>query len=154
MIAAHSPGVMKRFSRAPWRFQQTFETPLHDLDKFVSTIASAHGHILQASVTIDQVVFDPEHLNALISADASPIQLTRDFSITTDSPQEVELLLRGALSDWIDFFFVPTPKPFVIYADHDEFVTFYANTKSHLNQIVKPLASHGYKVIQNWEREL
>lgn len=154
MTTTHTPGVMKRFGRAAWRFQETFETPLHDIDRFVSTIASAHGNIQKASIVIDQVVFDTEHLNALVSADASPIQLARDFSITTGSPHEVEPLLRAAFADWIDFLFVPTPKPFVIYADHDEFVTFYANTKSHINQIVKPLTSHRYSVVQNWKREL
>jgi hypothetical protein len=154
MILTHTPGALKRFGRAAWRFQRTFETPLHDLDRFVSTIASAHGHIQEARITIEQVVFDAKHLSALIFADASPVQLTRGFSITTGSPQEIEPLLRAAFSDWIDFLFVPALKPFVIYADHDEFVTFYANTKSHLNQIVKPLTSQGYSVVQNWKREL
>jgi hypothetical protein len=82
MIATHTPGVMKRFGRNPWRFQRTFETPLHDLDRFVSTIASAHGNIQEASIMIDQAVFDTEHLNALISAVGSAIHLARDFSIT------------------------------------------------------------------------
>lgn len=154
MTTTHTPGVVKRFGRASWRFQQTFETPLHDINRFVSTIASAHGRIQEASITIDQVVFDAKHLNALISADASPVQLGRDLSITTDGPHEVEPLLQAAFSDWVDFLFVPTPKPFVIYADHDEFVTFYTNAKSHLNQIVEPLTSQGYTVVQNWKRHL
>jgi len=154
MTTTHTPGVIKRFGRTPWRFQQTFETPLNDIDRFVSTIISAHGHIQKASVTIDQVVFDAKHLKTLISADESTIQLAQDVSITADARQEIEPLLQAAFADWVDFLFVPTPKPFVIYADHDEFATFYANTKSHLNQIVKPLASHGYSVMQNWKREL
>lgn len=154
MIVTYTPGAMKRFGRTPWRCQQTFETPLHDLDRFVSTIASARENIHEASITIDQVVFDAKNLKTLISADRSAFHLARDFSITTDSPQEIEPLLRAAFADWVDFLFVPIPKPFVIYADHDEFVTFYANTKSNLNQIVTPLASHGYKVVQNWKRDL
>jgi hypothetical protein len=111
MIATHTPGVMKRFSRTPWRFQQTFETPLPDIDKFVSMILSAHEPIQKASVTIDQLVFDPRHLNALISADASPMRLAQDISIAARDRQEVEPLLRAVFSDWIDFLFVPVPKP-------------------------------------------
>jgi hypothetical protein len=154
MIVTHTPGAMKRFGRNPWRIQQTFETPLHDIDGFVSVISSIHVQIQKASVTIDQIVFDAEHLSALIPADGSGIQLVRDTSITAYDRQEVERLLRAAFSDWLDFLFVPTPKTFVIYADHDEFATFYANSKSHLNRIVRPLAAHGYRVVPNWKREL
>jgi hypothetical protein len=63
-------------------------------------------------------------------------------------------LLEAALSDWIDFIFVPTPKPFVIYADHDEFTTFYANTKSNLNPVVEALSARGFKRVQDYERDL
>src|SRR5438045_7610517 len=113
MIARHKPGMMKRFGRTPWRFQRTFETPLPVIDKFVSMIVSAHGHIQRASVTIDQVVFDPKHLKALTSAGDSAIQLVRDITISARDRHEVELLLQAAFSDWIDFLFVPEPKSFV-----------------------------------------
>src|SRR5437867_11605448 len=112
MIVTHTQGAMKRFGRPAWRFQQTFEVPLQDIDRFVSTIASVHGLIHEACITIDQVVFEAKHLTALLSTDASKDRLTRDFSITAGSAQEVELLLRAAFSDWIDFLFVPTPKLF------------------------------------------
>jgi hypothetical protein len=152
MTIAQTQGAMKRFRRTPWRFQQTIETPMQDLDEFVSVIASAHGHIEEAIVTVDQVVFDTDHLKALVTDGASTPGLARDFSISTDDAQEVEPLLRAAFADWIDFLFIPTPKPFVIYADHDEYATFYANTKSHLNQIIKPLSSHGCKLVRDWTR--
>ncbi len=70
MTTKNTPGGRKRFSRASWRFQRTFETPLHVLDRFVSTITSAHGNIQEASIMIGQVVFDAKH-HALISADAT-----------------------------------------------------------------------------------
>ena len=153
MTITQIQGAMKRFRRAPWRFQQTIETPMQDLDEFVSAIASTHGHLEGAIVTIDQVVFDTDNLNALVTDGVSRLGLARDFWISTDDAKEVEPLLRAAFADWIDFLFVPTPKPFVIYADHDEYATFYANTKSNLNQIVEPLSSHGYKLVQDWTRD-
>ena len=61
--------------------------------------------------------------------------LTRDLSITAEGKQEVEQLLAVAFGGWIDFIFIPSPKPFVIYADHDEFTTFHANTKANLNHV-------------------
>ncbi len=154
MTAMQTIGAMKRFRRTSWKFQQTVQTPMEDLNGFVSTIVSAHGHIENAIVTIDQVVFDTVHLNALMPRGDSKCKLARDFSISTDGAQEVESLLSAAFADWIDFSFVPMPKPFVIYADHDEYVTFYANTKSHLNKIIEPLSSHGYRLVPDWTRNL
>lgn len=153
MTVTNTPGALKRFRRTPWRFQQTVERPPEDLDRFVSTIAAAHGHLNEATVTIDQIVFDPDCLTALVST-VSSLPLARESSITARTPQEVEALLKAALEDGTDFIFVPTPKPFVVYADHDEWITFYANTKSNLNQIIKPLASTGYKLVEGWQREL
>ena len=56
------------------------------------------------------------------------------------------------MSDWVDFVFIPEPKPFVIYADHDEYITFYANTKSNLNRVADALLAQGFKSVQNFER--
>jgi hypothetical protein len=67
--------------------------------------------------------------------------------------EEVEELLIAALGDWVDFLFVPSPKPFVIYADHDEFITFYANTKSNLNRVGTALLARGFKVVEDYTRE-
>jgi hypothetical protein len=47
--------------------------------------------------------------------------------------------LIAVLSDCVDFLFIPTPTSFVIYADHDEYITFYAHTRSNLNQVANPL---------------
>ncbi len=63
-------------------------------------------------------------------------------------------LLLAAFWDGMNFICIPTPKPFVFYADHDDWITFYANTKSYLNHVIEPLASRGYNLVQNWQREL
>jgi hypothetical protein len=34
---------------------------------------------------------------------------------------------------------------FVIYADHDEYATFYANTRSNLNRVADALFANGLK---------
>ena len=43
---------------------------------------------------------------------------------------------------------------FVFYSDHDDWITFYANTKSNINHVIEPLASQGCKLVQNWQRDL
>lgn len=154
MIVASTPGTLKRFRRTPWHFQQTVELPgRKDLDGFVSTVTDAHGDVHEGTVTLDQIVFGTERLTALCPA-GSPLPLARESSLTAQTDEEVKRLLVAAFMDGPDFIFVPSPKPFVFYADHDDWVTFYANTKSHLNHITEPLASHGYRIIQDWRREL
>ena len=154
MTTAYTPGVIKQFRRTSWRFEQTFQTPLDDLQGFVATIVTAYRPLADATLTSDQVVFDADQLKNLVGQDASSTLFQRDASIFSTNPEEVPALLVSAFSDWIDFLFVPRPKPFVIYADHDEWVTFYGNTKSNLNRIVLPLKSAGYKLITDWRRKL
>jgi len=153
MTLTQTPGTVKRFRRTQWRFQQTVVRPHADnLAAFVSTITAAHGHIEEATVTLDQIVFRTERMTALCPAGA-PLPLTREPSISARA-EEVDALLAAAFKDGPDFIFIPNPKPFVFYADHDDYITFYANTKSHLNHIIEPLASRGYKLVKNWQREL
>ncbi|MCL4177148.1 MAG: hypothetical protein KJ072_05325 [Verrucomicrobia bacterium] len=152
MTATPTPGAIKKFRRTPWRFQQTVERPdAGELERFVSTIITAHGGLEAATVTIDSVILDTVRMSALCPDGAA---LTHDVSLVAQSPAEAKALLCAAFWDGPDFICIPTPKPFVFYADHDDWITFYANTKSHLNHVIEPLASHGYKLVKKWEREL
>jgi hypothetical protein len=154
MTLSQSPGSLKRFGRTPWRFQQTFQTPLQNLEPFVTTILSARVPIQTASVIFDQVVFEPKHLLALFTRYALVPEYGHDWCVATTNPQEVKELLRATLSDWVDFLFIPTPKPFVIYADHDEYTTFFANTKSNLNGVVEALTAGGFRNVPDYERTI
>src|SRR5436309_3137364 len=120
MTLSETPGSAKRLRRTPWRFQQTFRTPLKSLQPFVATITPAHEPFGAAYITIDEVVFEPKHLLDLLAKNSLPARYGRDVTFVASGNEEVQALLQAALSDWIDFIFVPTPKPFAIYADHDE----------------------------------
>ena len=146
-------GSLKRLRRVPWRFQQTFLTPLRNLQPFVATIISGREQIQGATVTIDSVVFEPKHLNALLASQSLPPSLQRESAVEVTGHQHVGALLEAALGDWVDFWFIPTPKPFVIYADHDEYITFFANSKSNLNGVVEPLRKEGFEQV-DYERNL
>jgi hypothetical protein len=52
---------------------------------------------------------------------------------------------------WI-FSFVPAPKPFVIYADHHDYTTFYANTRSNLNRVADALLAQGFEEVSGYQR--
>ena len=124
------------------------------LDPFVSSILSGTKHIEAAAVTIDQYVFEPKNLAGLVTARNLPASYTHDWTITVEGKDEVNALLKACLSDWLDFWFVPSPKPFVIYADHDEYTTIYAATKSNLNHVANRLATAGFKRVTGFQRKL
>jgi len=154
MTIKNIPGLVKKFRRTPWRFQQTVERPhASELQRFVSTIITAHGNMEEATVTIDKIIFNTERMTALCPTD-SALPLTRESSISAHTGDEIHALLVAAFWDGPDFICIPTPKPFVFYADHDDWITFYAHTKSHLNHIIEPLSTQGFKLVENWQRAL
>lgn len=153
MTVVDAPGVVKQFRKKAWRFQQTFQTPLKNLQAFVKTIVSGR-ECDGACLTVDQVVFEPKHLTSLLSGYSIRSHCGRGTSVNARGRDEVVLLLEAALGDWLDFIFIPEPKLFVIFADHDEYTTFFANTRSNLNTVVTDLSANGFKAIQNYERRL
>lgn len=152
MTLSQTTGALKRFRRTPWRFQQTFHTPLQSLPGFVSAILSVCPEPKSASLVIEEVVFEPPHLLQLLAKHRLPSEYKRDTTLVATGTEEVRELLENALSDWIDFAFVPAPKPFVIYADHDEYTTFLANTRSSLNKVAHSLLERGFKQVADYER--
>jgi hypothetical protein len=153
MTVTQTPGAIKKFRRTPWRFQQTVEIPQgsDEPEQFAAAIAAAHGDMREATVIINQVVFDTLRITSLLPTPANQL-LIKDTSFSA-AGDEALALLTAALVDGPDFVFIPNPKPFVCYADHDQWITFCSNTKSQLNHIIEPLASRGYKLVQDWQRE-
>ena len=89
-----------------------------------------------------------------MNANSIPPRYQRGVSITAAGQEEIEALLEAALGDWVDFIFVPEPKSFAIYSDHDEFTTFFAQNRSSLNRVVQALAGQGSKLEKEYRREL
>jgi len=152
MTLSEAPGYIKKFHKTPWKFQETFETPLKNLKPFVRTIVSASQPLQLGSLTIDQWIFEPKHLIDLLTIYSLPLRYTHEVCLTATGELEVEILLQAALSDWIDFIFAPSPKSFAIYADHDEFTTFFAHSRSNLNRVVKPMVEQGFRIIEGYQR--
>lgn len=94
MTVTTTPGALKKFRRTPWRFQQTVERPdAGDLERFVSTIISAHGSLEAATVTIDAVIFDTVRMSGLCPTGAA---ITHDVSLVAQSAEEAQALLVAA----------------------------------------------------------
>lgn len=153
MQLSDTPSAVKQIRKASWKFQQTFKTPLNNLQPFVGAILLAASPET-ACITIEQAVFEPKHWIDLLTRYSLPARYGKGVSVTAVGRQEVEELLHTTFADWFDFLFVPTPKPFVIYADHDEYTTFYANTRSNLNRVVDVLSAQGIESVADYRRQL
>ena len=149
---SHNPGSLAKFSRKAWKFQRTIRTPLTNLEPFVAEIISALVPIKGGIIVIDGYVFEPKNLRKLLSAHPQSMNLTHDWSIESIAIHSIKEPVLATFQDWIDFAFIPTPQPFVIYTDHDEYTTFYAMTKSNLNRVVKPLLAQGFTQVKDFER--
>ena len=144
--------ALRKFRRTPWRFQKTFHTPLQLLAPFAAAILDSLGDPKSGTILIDAVVMQPYRLETLLCDHRLPHHLQHGSAIQAESPAELHPLLTAAFGDWVDFLFIPSPKPFVLYADHDEYTIFYANTRSNLNTVVAALTTHGFQAISNYIR--
>jgi hypothetical protein len=151
MKLSKARGEVYHFRESPLPFQSTFETPLKDLPHFVSTILSPF-RLEKARVTIDKVVFEPKHLLKLLASHSIPAESCVDVTLEATGPEKIAALLEAALSDWVDFLFVPAPEQFVLYADHDEWTTFFAGSESELASITSAMSNGGFKMIADYER--
>ena len=152
MIGSESTELLESFDRNPWEFQQTFETPLENLQPFVEAIVSASKDMRMGSLAIDQVVFEPKTLIAILTDNSISLPSKRGLCLAAVGPQEIEELLMTVLSEWIDFLFIPGPPSFAIYADHDEYTTFYAHDRISLDRMARVLSDRGFKQVTNYER--
>jgi hypothetical protein len=154
MLVSQSDGAMKKFRRTPWRFQRTFPTPLKQLAEFTAVICASIPTLAGGTLVIDAVVFPAKTLEALLHERQLSLPLHRDASITAEGTAEVQPLLAAAFADWIDFVFTPSPKPFVVYADHDEYATFFASSRTNLNSVTSALSDRGFKAVEDYTRKV
>jgi len=148
--------ALKKLRKASWKFQQTFQTPPRgeNLSGFVATIISASPSPGCGSFTLGDAVVFTDHLIAFFAKHSLAPTCRSGTTLTITSRQEAEGLLLAAFSDTLDFLFAPERKPFVLYADHDQFTTFFAQKRSNLNRIVEPLVHNGFDLKSDYQRLL
>lgn len=154
MKVSDTSSALKQLRRTGWKFQRTFKTPVKNLQPFVATIISAGQSFHTACITIDQAVFEPKHWIDQLIRHSLPPRYQKGTSVTAVGQPEIHELLHAVLSDCVDFLFVPAPKTFVIYVDHDEYATFYANNRSNLNRVAEPLLTQGFEEVSGYQRRL
>ena len=63
---------------------------------------------------------------------------------------EMAELLECVLGQWTDFAFIPSPKEFVMYADHDEYTTIFARSAESLSALQTRMENKGFKAVTDW----
>jgi len=152
MRLSQSDEEKDQFLRIPVKFQKTFLTPLKDMRRFVAAILSSH-YMEHGCVTIDQVVFEPTNLMALLARHSISVPSCIHTTVTAFGRSEISTLLSAVFGDSVDFLFMPSPRRFAIYADHDEYATFLADSQSDLNMVTAPLEHGGFTVVPDFKRE-
>ena len=104
----------------------------------------------EASVTIDQIIFEPKSLLELLMTRGIHTEDLMDANIRATGHADVLALLESRLSDWVDFLFVPSPNRFVLYADHDEWTTIFATNEVDLASMSAAMCSGSFEMITNY----
>jgi hypothetical protein len=150
-LLAERPEEIRRFRAKPWPFQQTFKTPLKDLNRFVTTFLAPFS-LQRGAMSTDQVVFEPKDLLHLLANNSLSVEDQYHLTIQAEGQQAVADLLQAALGDWVDFIFVPSPEVLAIYADHDEYTTFYTRDNARLKNMASGLEKSGFEAVLDYTR--
>jgi hypothetical protein len=110
---------------------------------FLSTLLTVFP-VSQGAAATDQVVFEPDNVLELLKGREPPIENFWTFCVEASETKHVEAVLTAMLGDWIDFVFVPSPASFAIYADHDEYLTFYIPNSLGLDHLITRLEVEGF----------
>lgn len=157
MKIAETPGATQRLRRTLGRshryFQKTFRTPANQLRSFAAAVVAAHAPLESGSLTLEQVMFTPRRLEAMLASYNVPLTYGRDWSIMASGQQEITALLEAAWGDPVDFYFTPEPKRYHLFADHDEYTTIFAVTKGHLGKVSGALTAAGFVEVDGYVRE-
>jgi hypothetical protein len=150
-----TPGSVKRLRRTVAGFQQrTFRTPLEQLPGFVATLLAGPLPVTSASVVVCQVVFPPRHVEAVLSSHRLPPACQEGWSIVAEDADESKTLLAATFADWLDFFLLPVPKSYLLYADHDEYTTLFAAHRGTLSRMEWAMTAAGFAEVSDYVREL
>lgn len=150
-LVSERPEEIQRFRAQPWPFQQTFKTPLKDLSRFVSTFLTPLG-LEKGALSTDEVVFEPKDLLRLLADNSLSVEDQYHLTIHAAGKEAIADLLQAALGDWVDFVFVPSPEVIAIYADHDEYTTFYTREEKTLRNLTSGLEQSGFEAVLDYYR--
>ena len=146
-----TPGSLKKLRTRAGGHQATFVVPRHT-EGFATALLAGEPPCDQAAIVVDNISFPLHRLGPLVGCGPDPA-LPRDTTISA-AGEACTPMLAAALADRFDFWFVPTPRPFVVYVDNDDYATVFAHRQAGLSTIIEALAAAGIQRVDRYERRL
>ncbi len=150
-VLSEEPKQIEHFRLDPWQFQATFTTPLKSLNRFVEIILGTFP-MERGVVSTDLVVFEPTEIIKLLADASIDIENPWKFILGADGHKSVSRMLEAMLGDWVDFLFVASPQGLALYADHDEYSTFYTRDQDSLLLVITRLERAGFRSVSKYRR--
>jgi hypothetical protein len=144
-------GELKRLRSRTGPEQATFHVPPTRAGDFAATLLATGAGADHARIVIANVVFEPRHLNAAVGRNDLEAWLA-DETVIDAGAGEAQALLTAGLSDWVDFWFAPSPGGFLLFADHDEWSTVFAHKKGVVSRASEALRAAGFREVVGFER--
>ena len=122
---------------------------MKELEKFVETLLRGFEPET-CSISTDEIVFEPTQILSLFARHSIQVKNHWELIVGAEGQDGIKNLLVATLSDWVDFYFILEPETFAIYADHDEYCTFYAKDDLTIGRIKSSLVDAGFKPVDDY----
>lgn len=147
------PGALAHMRARAGEHQTTFAVPPGRAGQFAAALLGGGAGAQGARLVVDAVVFPPKHLQTALTGNDDDAWLDAETVIEAEAG-EAAALLTAALQDWTDFWFVPIPGGFLLYGDHDEYSTIFAQRIGPVSRAAAALRAAGFAEVDGYEREL
>jgi hypothetical protein len=136
--------------RREWKHQTTCVTPLKRLPWYSAALVDQLRPFDHALLIIDQVVFDvPPELDALrlAAGEQRPVHEAPGHAFENDS-EGFRAALEAALSGWIDLRALFSPSANALWADHDEYTTFFSESSGKIADVRRVLSEGHVELVE------
>lgn len=138
-----TPGATKKLRKKAGGAQMTFSVSRQGASAFSAALLSGDPPCERAALVVEETSAPLYHIGPLIVH--PPLEsLPRDTTIAATGREAAAALLAAALSDYVDFWFVPEPGGFVVHADDDECATVFAHRQGPVSRAGERLEAAGF----------
>jgi hypothetical protein len=146
-----TPGATKRLRKKAGGAQMTFAVTRQGAPAFAAALLSGEQPCERAELVVEGTSGALYHVGPLIAQPALEA-LPRDTTIAATDGEASAALLAAALSDYVDFWFVPKPGGLLVYADNDEYATVFAHRQGAVSRAGERLRAAGIPEVDGYER--